>query len=267
MFDRPQISGNTLKSGKQSWEIVEPWVTNRVSYHGELLILEDPWQLVRPKEVFQTAQRVPAEIDLACTSSGLHNVMGFDQTHIGRIFLPGQADFHYQHLAHTTGSVKVGQYEWNVAGHGGKDHSWGPRNWLAKLYFRWLSCGIDQGNGFMLTRGVGPDKQTRGGFVLADGEFHLVDDFDIKNHYGTGPNFELKKVQLNIRSGERTWQAVGLPQSWLPLRHKQQNEKGEPAILRIVKSPTEWQMAGRKGEGMCEYHDLMVDGKPIGLED
>jgi hypothetical protein len=24
---------------------------------------------------------------------------------------------------------------------------------------------------------------------------------------------------------------------------------------------------GRRGAGMCEYHDLIVDGRPVGLDD
>ncbi|NMF88587.1 DUF7065 domain-containing protein [Aromatoleum petrolei] len=267
MFERPKITANTLHSGNQQWEIVQPWVANRVQYRGELMVMDDPWILIDPKRAFETAPRAFADIDLVCRSTGLKTVMGFDQDHIDKIFLPGQAGFHYQHLARTTGTVRVGEHCWQVAGFGGKDHSWGPRNWHAKIYLRWLIAALDDDNGFMLVRAVGPTKKTRSGFVLDKGKFHLVDDFDMKNHYAGEPNFELRKVELRIRSGERIWDAVGTPQSWLPLRHKQHNEKGEEAILRIVKSPTDWQMAGRHGEGMCEYHDLMVDERPIGLED
>jgi len=38
-------------------------------------------------------------------------------------------------------------------------------------------------------------------------------------------------------------------------------------LLRIVKSPTHWSADGRQGEGMCEYHDLMVEGRPFGIAD
>ena len=42
--------------------------------------------------------------------------VGQDQRHL--IFLPGQADFHYQHLAHVTGTITVraGDVEWTVVG-------------------------------------------------------------------------------------------------------------------------------------------------------
>jgi hypothetical protein len=268
MFDRPKITGNTLTSGNQSWKIVEPWIRNDVAYRGKLMLLPDPWALIDPKQVYETAPRVDADINLICRSNGLPNVIGHDQDHIDKIFLPGQADFHYQHLCATTGSVQVGDQRWEVNGLGGKDHSWGPRNWHAKIYLRWLIAAADDDNGFMLVRAVGPTKKTRSGYVLEKGKFYLVDDFDMRNQYAGAPHYELKRVDLTIRSGERKWSATGVPQSWLPLRHKQKNAKGEDALLRIVKSPTNWTLeGGRAGAGMCEYHDLMVDGKPVGLED
>lgn len=268
MFDRPRITGNTLHSGDQEWEIVKPWYTNRVRYSGELLLLQDPWALTDPKKAFETAPRVHAEIDLVCDSTGLQTVLGSDQDHIDLIFLPGQASFHYQHLGRTTGTVRIGNSNWSVNGLGGKDHSWGPRNWHAKKYLRWFTAAVDDNNGFMLTRAVGPTKQTRSGFVLDNGEFHIVDDYEMRNVYADAPHYELRRTELTIRSGARTWTATGTPQTWLPLRHKQKNQKGESTILRIVKSPTDWVFGGGgKGEGMCEFHDLMVDGKPIALHD
>ena len=268
MFDRPKISANTLNSGSQSWEIVRPWYENRVQYRGDLMIMTDPWLLTDPKRAYATAPRERAEIDLRCHSTGLHAVMGFDQDHIDRIFLPGQADFHYQHLARTTGSVRVGNRTWAVNGRGGKDHSWGPRNWHAKIYLRWLIAGVDDDNGFVLVRAVGPTKKTRSGFVLERGQFHLVDDFEMKNSYAGPPHYELQRVELQIHGGGRSWTAVGTPRSWLPLRHRQKDAQGAEQLLRIVKSPTDWTLGdGRSAEGMCEYHDLMVQGKPIALND
>ena len=59
-----------------------------------------------------------------------------------------------------------------------------------------------------------------------------------------------------------------MPQQRLPLRHRQQNEAGEEATLRIVKQPTEWRFAdGRQATGHLEYHDLMRNGIPVGLDE
>jgi hypothetical protein len=267
-FERPSITTNTLRAGSQSWEILEPWRANRVLYSGDVLLLDDAWSLTDPKAAFRSAPRAHAEVDLVCRSTGLATVMGSDQDHIDRIFLPGQADLHYQHLARSSGTVRVGDQFWRFrdAG-GGKDHSWGVRNWHAKIYLRWLIASVDDDHGFLLVRGVGPTKQTRSGFVLNEGQFHLVDDFEMANEYAGAPHYELRRVQLQIRSGSRRWSAVGEPRAWLPLRHRQKNARGEDALLRIVKSPTDWQLQDRPAQGMCEYHDLIVDGRPVGLHD
>ena len=111
-------------------------------------------------------------------------------------------------------------------------------------------------------------KRTRGGYVLRDGRFHLVDDFEMRNVYAGAPNYELQRVELAIRSGQQVWRATGTPRTWLPLRHLQKNEKGEDVTLRIVKSPADWMFEdGRAGEGMLEYHDLLDAGRPVGLGD
>ena len=77
------------------------------------------------------------------------------------------------------------------------------------------------------------------------------------------------RTDLTIRSGDREWSAVGTPEQWLPLRHRSVDENGQPALLRIVKSPTRWTFGdGRAGAGMCEIHDRIgADGLPAGHHD
>jgi hypothetical protein len=267
-FGRLPITANELSAGGQTWEIIEPWCTNRLSYHGDLFVLSDPWALTDPKAAFERSPVARTEIELTCHSAGLEAVMGSDQDHVSLIFLPGQADLHYQHLAHVVGTVRIGEHSWKVDGRGGKDHSWGARNWHAKIYLRWLVAAVDDRTGFMLVRAVGPTKQTRSGFVWDDGTFTIVDDFEMANSYAGGPHYELTRVELEMRNGDRRWTAVGTPQSWLPLRHRQRDEADQLATLRIVKSPAVWVLGdGRRATGHCEYHDLLDDGRPVGLHD
>jgi hypothetical protein len=235
-----------------------------------MLLLADPWVLTEPQRAFATSPRVDAAIDLRVESAGLDAVMGADQDHIDRIFLPGQADWHYQHLCWVTGTVTVGDETFQIDGRGGKDHSWGPRNWLAKIYLRWLTAvSLDDELGFMLVRAVGPTKQTRSGHVWEKGEFHLVDDFDMRNTFADQAPYELLRTELTVHAGDRSWTAVGTPEAWLPLRHLAKDENGDPALLRIVKSPTRWTFGdGRPGVGMSEIHDRIdAAGHPAGIDD
>jgi hypothetical protein len=267
-FERAEIAENGLRAGGITWGVEQPWRVNTVRFTGHLSLLADPWALTEPKKAFTTSPKVIANVDLRCESAGLSAVMGQDQDQHHLIFLPGQADFHYQHMTHVTGRIEVGDQVFEVDGRGGKDHSWGPRNWHAKIYLRWLTACVDDDNGFMLTRAVGPTKQTRSGFVLSDGEFHVVDDFAMANTYAAAPHYELRRTELSIRAGDVEWTAVGTPRNWLPARHRQKNEAGEEALLRIVKQPSEFVLGdGRKAAGHIEYHDLVEDGVPVGLHD
>jgi hypothetical protein len=267
-FDRAEIDENGLVAGGQRWTIGEPWKTSQVRFTGPMSLFENPWELTDPKRAFASAPKLDADIDLHCTTAGLDATMGQDQDQHHLIFLPGQADFHYQHMTHVVGTVQLGDRGYPIDGRGGKDHSWGPRNWHAKIYLRWLTCCLDDANGFMLTRAVGPTKQTRSGFVLTAGEFRVVDGFDMVNRYAAGPWFELERAEVTVRAGDLEWSAVATPQNYLPLRHRQVNDAGEQATLRIVKHPASWTLAdGRVGTGHLEYHDLMEDGVPVGLHE
>jgi hypothetical protein len=269
-FDRAEISGNTLsaggRSGTQTWEIGEPWRSSQVSYTGSMSLFDDPWALTNPKRAFGESPKADVEVSLAVTTEGLEATMGQDQDQHHLIFLPGQADFHYQHLARIVGTATVDGATFQIDGRGGKDHSWGPRNWHAKIFLRWLICCIDDDNGFMLTRSEGPTAQRRSGFVWVNREFRVVDGFDFISHYAAAPNFELLRTEVTVRAGDVEWSAVGVPQGYLPARHRQTRPDGDEAILRLVKHPTDWQLAdGRLGTGHLEYHDLIVDGIPVGL--
>jgi hypothetical protein len=94
--------------------------------------------------------------------------------------------------------------------------------------------------------------------VWERGTFYEVDDFDMRNTYNEQAPYELLSTELTIRSGQREWSATGVPEGWLPLRHRARDEHGNPALLRIVKSPTRWRFAdGRAGTGMSEIHDRL----------
>lgn len=267
-FERAEIDTNGLTAGGLTWEVTEPWQRTRVRFTGSMSIFDDPWALTEPKRAFAMAPLVDAEIDLVVATRGLAATMGQDQDQHHLIFLPGQADFHYQHMARTAGTIRLGDDTHAVDGRGGKDHSWGPRNWHAKIYLRWLTCCIDDDNGFMLTRAVGPTKQTRSGFVLSDGEFRVVDGFEMVNHYGGAPWYALDRTEVTVRAGDVEWAATGRPRNYLPTRHRQRNDAGEEATLRIVKQPTDWAFAdGRSAAGHLEYHDLLRDGVPAGLSE
>jgi hypothetical protein len=257
-FRRPEIEGNELAVDGQRWEIVEPWRTTVVRFDGSVHLLDDPWTLTAGRAAFTDRPVVDASLELECRTGGRARTFGYDQDHVDRIFVPGQATGHYQHLAHTRGVVRVGERVFEVDGRGGKDHSWGPRNWHAKRLFRWLIAAVDDSTGFMLTRSVSASTSRLGGFCLVDGRLCLVDHWQVDDTFGGPPHEELRWVVVRVRVGGEAWTVAGEPMAAIPIRHRQRDEAGGEQTLRIVKSPTEWKWEdGRTGTGMCEYHDLL----------
>ncbi len=57
---------------------------------------------------------------------------------------PGEefAKGHYEQLIAATGTIRVGEREWDIDGFGLRDHSWGPRYWQAPWYYRWLTANF-----------------------------------------------------------------------------------------------------------------------------
>ena len=165
-FERPRIDANTLASGRQSWEIVEPWRKTRVRFQGEMMTLYDPWLLKDPKKTFTTAPRTHADIDLMVNTFGLHTVMGFDQDHIDRIFVPGQADLPLPASRSHRGYVATRRQDLDRErlrrGRTIRGSAQLARENLPAL----ASSRLDDDNGFMLVRAVGPTKQTRSGFAF-----------------------------------------------------------------------------------------------------
>ena len=187
-FARVPVDGNGLAAGGLEWALLDPYLRLRVTYTGELTMLPDGLALGQPRRAFAEGVRVPVRLSLTLSGAGLRSVLGADQSEIGRILLPGQAEGHYQQLMSVTGAVWVGERIWPIDGCGGRDHSWGPRNWHAKRWFRWLVGSVDPGFGFMLTRAVGPHARTAGGMVWADGRRHLVDRLVVRTeHAGSYP--------------------------------------------------------------------------------
>lgn len=264
LFQRVPISGNVDEAGGLRWGVVQPFELGTMSFEGEVALLPDPKALVDPKKALSGARRAECRVELASHGLGLSSVLGFDQDHIAKIFLPGQAHGHYQHLVRSVGMVRLGEQSWAIDGRGGRDHSWGPRNWHAKMWFRWLVGSFGDDFGFMVTRSLGGDQQRRSGFVWESGQFHLLEDVELHSDYSADGYHTI--VHATFRDATRSWNATGRALAHLPLRHRSKTTDGGEAILRIVKSPTHWTLHdGRSGYGITEYHDQMNDGVPAGL--
>ena len=273
MYKRPPISGNdALDAGGLTWTMVRPFEELRVDYTGRVVVLDEPTQMADPKTAFTTNPAVDCEVHLTFTGQGRASMFGGepDQPHE----TPGEefAKGHYEQLVEGRGSIRVGDEEWEIAGFGLRDHSWGPRYWQAPWYYRWLTANFGRDLGFMASRVAKKDGPgTRGGFVWDDGRLHLCDDCTIATET-IGDDRYHQRITATLRSSRsgRQWDVIGEVSSLIPLRNRRQTPDGEWLMTRISEGMTQWRIeagehAGAVGYGMSEYLDQIVDGSPVGL--
>lgn len=273
MFKRPTITNNdALDAGGLTWTMVTPFEELRVDYVGKVVVLDEPLQMADPKTAFTNNPYETCEVHLTFTGQGRSSMFGGepDTPHE----TPGEefAKGHYEQLVEGTGTIRVGDQEWEVAGCGLRDHSWGPRYWQAPWYYRWLTANFGADLGFMASRVAKKDGPgTRGGFVWENGTLHLCDHAEVSTVF-EGEDTYHQRVEGLLRSSRsnREWTFTGEVMSLIPLRNRRQDPEGNWLVTRISEGMTRWTMTsgdheGAEGYGLSEYLDQIVDGTPVGL--
>jgi hypothetical protein len=265
MFKRAEISNNdAFDAGGIRFEVIEPFEHLKVSYTGKVVVLDDPLQMVDPKKAF--TENPYAECEVRIDYTRVSDMFGGepDQPHEA----PGEefAKGHYEQLVAGKGVIRVGDEEFEIDGFGLRDHSWGPRYWQAPWYYRWLTANFGNDFGFMGSRVAKREgKGTRGGFVWEDGQLHLCNDFEISTEWEGDDNYH-RNVSAVLRSGDKEWKVTGKVLDLIPLRNRRPDPEGNMLVTRISEGMTEWTLDdGRKGYGLSEYLDQIIDDAPVGL--
>jgi hypothetical protein len=277
MFKRPSIENNdALDAAGMTWTMVTPFEELTLDYSGKVVVLDEPEQMTDPKAAFTNNPFAECEVHLTFTGQGRHSMFGGepDTPHEkpGEEFAKG----HYEQLVTGTGTIRVGDEEWQLDGFGLRDHSWGPRFWQAPWYYRWLTANVDENFGFMASRVARRDGPgTRGGFVWEDGKLHLCDHVEIST-VTRGHEQYHDRVTGVLRSSrsDREWRFTGQALSLIPLRNRRQAPDGEWLQTRISEAMTRWEIESDHpdhgtmiGFGMSEYLDQIVDGAPVGISE
>ena len=254
IFKRPSITGNAaLDAGGLTWTMVIPFEELRIDYSGKLCVLSDPLEMVDPKKAFTNNPYSEGEVHITFRGGGRESMFGGepDTPHE----TPGEefARGHYEQLVAASGTIRVGDEEWSISGHGLRDHSWGPRYWQAPWYYRWLTANFRSDFGFMTSRVAKKDGPgTRGGFVWED-KYHA----------------KVRGILRSSRSGKE-WTFEGEVLNLIPLRNRRQDPDGNWLHTRISEGMTRWRLtsgekSGSIGYGLSEYLDQIIDGAPVGI--
>jgi hypothetical protein len=265
MYKRPEISSNdAFDAGGIRFDVITPFERLDVSYTGKVVVLDEPLQMADPKKAF--TENPYAECEVRIEYSGVSAMFGGEPDHPHE--KPGEefAKGHYEQLIAGKGTIRVGDEEWEIDGFGLRDHSWGPRYWQAPWYYRWLTANFGADFGFMGSRVARRDGDgTRGGFVWEDGKLHLCNEFEIATEWTGGDKYH-ESISATLRSGDKEWKVTGKVIDLIPLRNRRPDPDGNMLVTRISEGMTEWTLGdGRKGYGLSEYLDQIIDEAPVGI--
>jgi len=262
-FQRPPIAHNeAFSAGGLRVDVVEPLRRLDMRYAGELLVIDDPALLRHPKRLFAEARRAPASVEWRHEGiSPTHGGVPTDpaqQTLYGRDFSLG----HFNQHTRVRGEIRIGEERWPVDGYGWRDHSWGPRYWQNILFDRLFMANFGADRGLMLLKIANRDGQVRRGGVLQIGDaYEEITDLDLLNEWNDAK--DPTAFLLTVRTARRCAVIRGRILNCAPLRNRRE-EGGVLLESRIAECFTELEWDGRRGYGMTEYVERMIDGVPAG---
>ena len=269
MFQRPKIDNNdAFDAGGLTIKVVEPFKEITLAYSGKVCVLTDPLDMVEPKRAFSENPRENCSVQLSIL--GLSPMFGGepDTPHE----TPGEefAKGHYEQLLQAVGTITVGEQTWDIQGFGLRDHSWGPRFWQAPWYYRWLTGNIGDNFGFMGSFVAKKDRVgSQGGFVWEGGDTLTIIDEVVVETGWAGEDLYHKTISATLKSSRagKEWKISGEAFNLIPLRNRRTTPEGDELLTRISEGMTEWTLEdGRRGFGLSEYLDQIIDGSPVGYE-
>ncbi len=269
IYGRPKITTNdAMDAGGLRIEVVTPFEHLRVTYEGEVCLLDEPRDMANPRAAFTDNPMVACSVQLEVR--GISPMYGGKQVYEDGTEIPVQAEksfakAHYeQHIA-VTGTITVGEEVLDIDGLGLRDKSWGPRYWQAVHWYRWLPMVFGKDFALMLSviGGEDPDATPhQSGMVLEDGEYHLVRECRVES------DWDEDRYQTSMRCWLRTdhkeYEVTGEVISMIPLRNRRTSPDGEQLVTRITEAMTRFRCGDRTGIGMSEYLDQVRDGVPVG---
>lgn len=274
MFDRPRIETNEkMEAGGLTIDVVEPFEHLRVTYSGKVCLLDDPGQMSDPRTAFRENPIVPASV--ALDFRGVSPMYGGKPQYAdGReIEVDAETSFakaHYEQHCSVSGTITVEPADGDpvvmeIDGFGLRDKSWGPRHWQALTWYRWLPMVFDEDFAMMLSvidRGEGMEPR-RSGMVLVGDEYHRIVDCTVDAEWDD--RGEQTSMRCTARTAERDYEITGDVISMIPLRNRRRTPDGEELFTRITEAMTRFECDGKRGIGMSEFLDQVVDGWPIGV--
>jgi hypothetical protein len=244
-YAKPAITNNDgWNAGGLKVEVQVPGERVRTLYEGEALYLADPRAMQDPGKAFRENPRRKLTIDL------VHTGVGPMYGHVGE---PGDgnqfARAHYEQHMRVEGSIRLGDDRVvNFAGHGLRDHSWGPRYWQATPSYRWITGNFGDDLGMIVSTN---GKGTGGGLLQEGDQLRHIKKATLTTEYEPGTNnHRALRAELEMEDGAvRILEGKVL--SYIPLRNRRAGTN-----THVGEGMTEYTLDGKRvGYGLSEYLD------------
>jgi hypothetical protein len=257
-----------MDAGGMRFEVIEPFEHLRVTYDGNICLLENPLEMADPGTAFKRNPIVPCTVDLdyrAASKMYGGRPVNEDGSDIEIDPEKSFAKAHYEQHVSAKGTICVGDERFEIEGHGLRDKSWGPRYWQAIHWYRWLPMNFGADFAMMISI-VADEKgnQKQSGMVLRDGEYVMIREARIESEWDE--NGYQTSLRAWARTDEREYEVEGRVLSLIPLRNRRQRPDGSTMHTRITEGMTEYRCDGQVGYGLSEYLDQIVDGRPVGQD-
>jgi hypothetical protein len=257
---------SALAVGPIAIEVGEPHRRQRLTFDGPVSVFSDPRALSDPGPAFRAAPLADLHIDLTITGNG--DSFGASGEDRANILEESMALGHYEQFVLNDGTLRVGDREYPIDGGGLRDHSWGPRDWAGPLYYRWISASFDDGLAIMGLEVAQPDGAfTRRAAIVSGGVAAEAEISDVTVEWTDDGFCRVLTCQLKSGQGDLTLTGtVREPTQFVPLRHHRPAEGTSKGVMRIGYSSYEFTLDdGRRGLGIVEVHDRLIDGLPISM--
>jgi hypothetical protein len=251
--------------GPISVDIVEPLRRQEVVFDGVASVLSDGRAMENPGSALRAAARRPTVLRLSVTDVGApFGTSGDDPS---TALEESMAIGHYEQFCRSVGDITVGEQTYRIEGGGLRDHSWGPRDWTGPVDYRWVVAAMEDGSGLMVLDIHRRDGQrTTRGAACSGGEVGEASVSDVSVQWT--PDGYCREIQCQLRTEQDAITLVGTASDgrFMPLRHRRRAGDGAESISRIAYAPYEFVASdGRRGFGIVEALDQMIDGRPSGM--
>jgi hypothetical protein len=265
---RPKISSNErMNAGGLRFEIEKPFERIRVTWEGEVALLERPREMADPSRAFRENPKVSCRMDVVHVPAAPPvggEIVRIDGAPIPRDPNKGFGRAHFEQFMAGEGTIEIGSQTFRVRGHGLRDKTWGPRYWQSIDWYRWVHVHFGEELSLVGTVTRDADGLRASGFAFTPEGIHEIESAQIESEWDA----DLYQTRLRMRcaTAAQSYELQGRVCSLIPLRNRRQLPDGTWLHTRITEAMTEYTWNGRTGLGMSEYLDQIVDGRPSGIE-